>query len=151
MDFPELRSPHSGPGFSWSWDIAYADQRFLRGPIGLKQQIFGADEQVPTERATRLAALRNRAVADLNRRNGNQMHKLLTLALLLLAASTFQTAAQENQTRRTRVAQLTGMTCFLTGEQMSGMNKICYYDCAGSSAAITVSSVSLCPLTIQGR
>jgi hypothetical protein len=40
-------------------------------------------------------------------------------------------------------------TCFATGEQTSGMNKICYYDCLGSSFAITVSSVALCPLTIN--
>jgi len=41
------------------------------------------------------------------------------------------------------------VTCFKTGEQTSGMNKICYYNCMGSTAAITISSVSLCPLTIQ--
>lgn len=39
--------------------------------------------------------------------------------------------------------------CFGRGEQMSGMNKICYYDCLGSARAVTQSSVSLCPLTIQ--
>lgn len=41
------------------------------------------------------------------------------------------------------------MTCFKSGEQVSGMNKICYYNCAGSTAAITISAVALCPLTIQ--
>ena len=39
--------------------------------------------------------------------------------------------------------------CFKTGEQVSGMNKICYYNCLGSTAAITISSVSLCPLSIN--
>ena len=29
------------------------------------------------------------------------------------------------------------------------MNKICYYDCLGSAAAITIGAVQLCPLTIQ--
>ena len=43
------------------------------------------------------------------------------------------------------------VTCFKTGEQVSGMNKICYYDCMGSAAAITISAVSLCPLSIQQR
>ncbi len=38
--------------------------------------------------------------------------------------------------------------CFGRGEQMSGMNKICYYDCLGSAHAVTQSSVSLCPLTV---
>lgn len=41
------------------------------------------------------------------------------------------------------------VTCFGQGERTSGMNKICYYDCLGSSRAITQSSVSLCPLTIR--
>lgn len=46
---------------------------------------------------------------------------------------------------RTQVA----IMCFKTGEQISGMNKICYYDCAGSAAAITVGVAQLCPLTID--
>ena len=41
------------------------------------------------------------------------------------------------------------VTCFKTGEQISGMNKICYYNCMGSTAAITISSVALCPLSIE--
>tara|TARA_B100000780_G_C20755902_1_gene300292 strand:+ start:169 stop:441 length:273 start_codon:yes stop_codon:yes gene_type:complete len=45
--------------------------------------------------------------------------------------------------------QLAGVMCFKTGEQTSGMNKICFYDCLGSAAAITVSSVDLCPLSIN--
>lgn len=41
------------------------------------------------------------------------------------------------------------VTCFKTGERSSGMNKICYYDCLGSAAAITISAVELCPLSID--
>ncbi|WP_415320362.1 hypothetical protein ABXT63_04310 [Candidatus Pelagibacter sp. Uisw_092] len=41
------------------------------------------------------------------------------------------------------------VTCFKSGEQTSGMNKICYYNCMGSTAAITISAVKLCPLTIR--
>lgn len=40
-------------------------------------------------------------------------------------------------------------TCFKKGEYVSGMNKICIYDCLGSEAAITISSVALCPLSIN--
>lgn len=40
-------------------------------------------------------------------------------------------------------------TCFKTGERTSGMNKICYYDCLGSQAAITVGAAELCPLSIR--
>lgn len=46
---------------------------------------------------------------------------------------------------RTRVA----VTCFKSGERISGMNKICYYDCLGSEAAITIKSHELCPLSIN--
>jgi hypothetical protein len=38
--------------------------------------------------------------------------------------------------------------CFLSGETISGMNKICFYDCISGTKAITISSVSLCPLSI---
>lgn len=40
-------------------------------------------------------------------------------------------------------------TCLKTGEETSGMNKICYYNCTGSSAAITIGAAQLCPLTID--
>lgn len=43
----------------------------------------------------------------------------------------------------------TAMVCFKTGERQSGLNKICYYDCLGSAAAITISAVELCPLSIN--
>lgn len=36
---------------------------------------------------------------------------------------------------------------FLKGEQVSGMNKICYYDVLGSTQAINVASYSVCPST----
>ena len=39
--------------------------------------------------------------------------------------------------------------CFKTGESSSGMTKICYYDCLGSPAAITIGSTQLCPLSIR--
>lgn len=48
------------------------------------------------------------------------------------------------------VAQLTPhATCFKSGEEISGMNRICYYNCMGSTAAITISVGKLCPLTIR--
>lgn len=48
-----------------------------------------------------------------------------------------------------RPSQLAAVTCFKTGEQTSGMNKICYYNCVGSAAAITVGAAQLCPLSIK--
>lgn len=41
------------------------------------------------------------------------------------------------------------VVCMKSGEQTSGMNKICYYNCLGSQVAITIGAVELCPLTID--
>lgn len=41
------------------------------------------------------------------------------------------------------------MMCFKSGEQLSGMNKICYYRCPNGTAAITVASYELCPISIN--
>ena len=40
-------------------------------------------------------------------------------------------------------------TCFKSGEQASGTNKICFYNCMGSQVAVNVGLVDLCPLTIE--
>lgn len=39
--------------------------------------------------------------------------------------------------------------CRNTGEQASGTNRICYYQCPGSGAAITVPISSFCPVSIN--
>ena len=39
--------------------------------------------------------------------------------------------------------------CFASGSSVSGMNRICYYNCVGGTAAITIKSFKLCPLTIR--
>ena len=39
------------------------------------------------------------------------------------------------------------VTGFLSGEQISGTNKICYYDVMGSTHSINVSVTTICPLT----
>jgi hypothetical protein len=39
--------------------------------------------------------------------------------------------------------------CFLSGEDTSGMNKICYYDCVSGKRAITIRATSLCPLSLS--
>lgn len=38
--------------------------------------------------------------------------------------------------------------CMLKSESTSGMNKTCVYRCVGGEKSITISSVSLCPLTL---
>ena len=39
--------------------------------------------------------------------------------------------------------------CLFKSEQISGTNKICYYDCLGSVYAITIDGLKLCPLSIR--
>jgi hypothetical protein len=68
---------------------------------------------------------------------------IASAALLSLAAPRAQTPAPTE--KPIKVA----LMCFKTGEQVSGMNKICFYNCAGSDAAITVSAAQLCPLSIN--
>ena len=36
-----------------------------------------------------------------------------------------------------------------TGEQISGLNKICYYNVLGSAYSITIAATQLCPLSIE--
>lgn len=47
------------------------------------------------------------------------------------------------------MAPSAGMTCFFKTEAQSNMNKICYYDCLGSTYAQTQGAVSMCPLNIN--
>lgn len=39
--------------------------------------------------------------------------------------------------------------CFLKGEKVSGMNKICFYDCVDGERAITIGATDLCPLNLS--
>jgi hypothetical protein len=41
------------------------------------------------------------------------------------------------------------MVCVYDSETTSGMNKICYYDCVRSLAAITLGFVEKCPMSID--
>lgn len=61
-------------------------------------------------------------------------------------AGAAMSAASNNQTPMQSAPGGTG--CFARGEQTSGFNKICYYDCMGSARAITIGSTELCPLTL---
>ena len=47
------------------------------------------------------------------------------------------------------ISSAKAVTCFKSGEYVSGLNKICIYDCMGSDTAITIGSTQLCPLTIE--
>ncbi len=51
--------------------------------------------------------------------------------------------------RRSLPGRQLASICFQSGEQESGMNKICYYDCISGTVAITIGAFELCPLTID--
>jgi hypothetical protein len=69
------------------------------------------------------------------------------LSNALQLAKLAPSAAAERMTPRNgpRLA----VVCFKTGEQISGINKICYYNCMGSAAAITISVAQICPISIE--
>lgn len=72
--------------------------------------------------------------------------KFLAIALTAGVAVSGAAALDRSKPIEVKLA----MTCFSKGEQVSGSNKICYYDCLGSTMAITVPYVDLCPLTAEG-
>lgn len=77
-------------------------------------------------------------------------HVVTQSSVSLCALSVVAPSQRPQQSPRPLSPQPSGSTtCFARGEQQSGMNKICYYDCLGSARAVTQSSVSLCALTIQ--
>lgn len=41
------------------------------------------------------------------------------------------------------------MWCLLKGSYVSGLNRICIYDCGGSERHETIGAVQLCPLNIE--
>jgi hypothetical protein len=47
------------------------------------------------------------------------------------------------------IAHAQSTTAFKTGEETTGMTKICYYEALGNPYAITVGSVELCPMSIR--
>lgn len=68
---------------------------------------------------------------------------------LLCALLAVPVAAVASDNPRSKKPFKVAMYCLKSGEQVSGLNKICFYNCAGSEAAITVKSYELCPLSID--
>lgn len=73
-----------------------------------------------------------------------------TLALVTLIASMATVGPPAKQSRVDEPKPIrVAMTCFKTGEMQQNMSKICFYDCLGSPAAITIGATQLCPLSIN--
>lgn len=67
----------------------------------------------------------------------------------LLAFVAALTLGSSDYSRPVANGQQVAMLCLKTGEQISGVNRICFYSCAGSPAAITVSVAQMCPMSIN--
>jgi len=52
-----------------------------------------------------------------------------------------------NQQSPNLPSQSRGTSCNFTRSVVSGMNRICYYNCVGSGHAMTVGAAEICPLT----
>lgn len=71
------------------------------------------------------------------------------LANVRLALAQAAPASTPRQSSALPPAPTLRTTCFGRGERVSGMNKICFYDCLGSGHAVTQGAASLCPLTVE--
>lgn len=67
---------------------------------------------------------------------------MIVLALTVFTMSASAIAAESSPTAKPFRAAL---VCTKSGEQTSGLTKICYYDCAKSEGAITVKTYDACP------
>ena len=63
-------------------------------------------------------------------------------------ASTELSGQSRPMSRADRQPQI-AMVCFYDSETTSGMNKICYYNCLGSLAAVTLGFTEICPMSID--
>lgn len=72
--------------------------------------------------------------------------RLAAAGRALSAAS--PTAPEPVRSARNLNAPMMRTTCFSKGERVSGMNKLCFYDCLGSAHVVTQSAVSMCSLTM---
>ena len=79
---------------------------------------------------------------------------LLWIDIAAAGPSGMQLATAESGTQgrpMTRIQEQPqiAMVCFFDSETTSSMNKICYYNCLGSLAAITLGFAEICPMSIN--
>jgi hypothetical protein len=80
------------------------------------------------------------------------MKPMIALTFAGIFALTSSSIAAESHPNKAAIQHHSirlALLCFLKGEQQAGLNKICFYDCAGSGTAITIKSYQLCPINID--
>jgi hypothetical protein len=65
--------------------------------------------------------------------------------VLALAAVTVSASVIATESPGSVKSFAVAMVCKKSGQQTSGLTKICYYDCAGSEGATTVKTYEACP------
>ena len=58
-------------------------------------------------------------------------------------------AALESIMQSTNNSNSRSTTCFKTGEETGGFNKVCRYNCLGNLVTKTIGSMQMCPLQIK--
>ena len=78
------------------------------------------------------------------------MKRINCIVLMMLLAAT-PTIALANIGNKIASPKFSGVQvaefCSLTGSEVSGLNKICYYNCVSGRKAITIAGWSVCPVT----
>jgi hypothetical protein len=81
-------------------------------------------------------------------RRGYRVRAALAVAVFI-GGLAFSLQPKRNDLPSVQVTEAAAVTCFFQREETSGLNKICYYDCLGSPAAITIRASQICPVTIR--
>jgi hypothetical protein len=68
--------------------------------------------------------------------------------MMMVGAALRGTGAAMQQANPPMTMGRSQMMCIKTSEFISGMNKVCSYNCGGSAAAQTVGAADLCPDTV---
>jgi hypothetical protein len=68
----------------------------------------------------------------------------IVLALAVFVTSASASAIAEEAPRTVKPSRM-AIICKKSSEKISGLTKICYYNCAGSEGALTVTTYEACP------
>ena len=74
------------------------------------------------------------------------MTRFLLLTALVLMVS--PSMSRPGTARRDAPARL-ALYCTLTGQQIQGANKVCFYNCKGDGQSVTIPATRYCPLGLE--
>lgn len=82
-------------------------------------------------------------------RSKNILRLVFAIGIVAFVGRGFEVVALDKEMTSSVANTASAVTCFFTRERTSGMNKLCFYDCMGSEAVITIKATELCPLNIK--